>query len=101
MPQINLGKVTLTDADLIAKPLTTTSQADDNVFITQDDAVKRFPVDHLPGGDGGATPVKVVDIAGGSIEDIDFSAYLPGDVVLVIQSGAEIAVAVSEGGDGA
>lgn len=98
MPYINLGKVTVTDADLIAKPQTVTSTDADNVFITQDDAIKRFPVSHLPGGDAGATPVKVVDIAGDSIDSVDFSAYLPGDVILVIQSAASTSAA-SEGGD--
>lgn len=95
MPHLNLGKVAITDADLIAKPQTLTTTDADNVFITQDDAVKRLPVNHLPGGDAGATPVKVVDIGSGSVEDIDFSQYLPGDVLLVIQSSAS-AIAASE-----
>lgn len=89
MPHLNLGKVTLTDADLIAKPQTVTSKDTDNVFITQDDAVKRFPVNHLPGGDGGATPVKVIDMSDlgiSSLEEIDFSAYAPGDVIVLIQT---------------
>lgn len=98
MPHLNLGKVTLTDADFLAKPQTVTSKDTDNVFITQDDAVKRFPVNHLPGGDGGATPVKLVDIGSGSVDDIDFDSYLPGDVLLIIQSESATAASETEAG---
>lgn len=38
----------------------------------------------LPDGIGAASPVKVVDIGSGSLSDIDFGAYQPGDIVLVV-----------------
>lgn len=38
----------------------------------------------LPDGIGAASPVKVVDIGSGSLSDIDFSVYQPGDIVLVV-----------------
>lgn len=38
----------------------------------------------LPDGIGASSPVKVVDIGSGSLSDIDFSVYQPGDIVLVV-----------------
>lgn len=50
MPQINLGKVRMTDADLLAKPEAAEAKAGDMAFIAQDNAVKRLAMSKISGG---------------------------------------------------
>lgn len=50
MPQINLGKVRMTDADLLAKPEATEAKDGDKAFIVQDNAVKQLAVSKISGG---------------------------------------------------
>lgn len=50
MPQINLGKVRMTDADLLAKPEATEAKEGDKAFIVQDSAIKQLAVSKISGG---------------------------------------------------
>lgn len=68
MPQINLGKVRMTDADLLAKPEATEAKEGDKVFIVQDNAVKQLAVSKISGGGGSGGG------SGGGIYGVEWSA---------------------------
>ena len=84
MPQINLGKVRMTDADLLAKPEAAESQIGDKAFIAQGNAVKQLPFSKITCG--AASNIKIIDIGSGSFDPsgIDFTQYSPGDIILVV-----------------
>lgn len=78
MPRLNLGKIELTEADLVARQLADEKTASDSAFLARGATVKKIPLNHLPGEDGGATPVYLVD------ETSDLSEYSAGDILVVI-----------------
>lgn len=84
MPQINLGKVRSSDADLLAKPEATESQVGDKAFIAQGNAVKQLPFSKITCGAAGN--IKIVDIGSGDVnpDEIDFTQYAAGDIILVV-----------------
>lgn len=58
------------------------------LLVQQDETAMKMTAENLKREVGsGISPVKVVDLSNvGSIENIDFSQYVPGDVVLIVQS---------------
>lgn len=58
------------------------------LLVQQDETAMKMTAENLKREVGsGISPVKVVDLSNvGSIENIDFSRYAPGDVVLIVQS---------------
>lgn len=65
------------------------------LLVQQDETAMKMTAENLKREVGsGISPVKVVDLSTvGGVENIDFSRYAPGDIVLIVQSATSAAEA--------